>query len=181
MSSVSTLTVRTVASLTSQEIDQLTEMLVATVDGGASIGFLPPLDQSEARSYWEHVIEPGVVLIIAEQAGRLAGSVQLLYAMKVNGRHRAEIAKLMVHPDFRRQGIGRLLMDHAETVAIADGRTLLVLDTRDGDPSNDLYRAIGYIEAGRIPHYARSSSGELDATVFYYKEIGDELKKTIQL
>jgi len=164
--------VRTVASLTPAELDQLTDVLVATVDAGASIGFLPPLDRTEARIYWERVIEPGVVLIIAEDHGRLAGSVQLQYAMKPNGRHRAEIAKLMVNPDFRRQGIGRLLMDHAETVAIADGRSLLVLDTREGDPSNDLYVSLGYVEAGRIPNYARSASGDLHETIFYYKEIG---------
>ncbi|MFL5761932.1 MAG: GNAT family N-acetyltransferase [Thermomicrobiales bacterium] len=169
MSPASTLTVRTVGALTRAELDQLSDILIATVDGGASIGFVPPLERSAARTYWEHVIEPGIVLIVAEQAGRLAGSVQLHYAMKANGRHRAEIAKLIVHPDFRRRGIGRLLMEHAETVAIADGRTLLVLDTRDGDPSNELYRAIGYAEAGRIPHYARSASGAFDATVFYYK------------
>jgi ribosomal protein S18 acetylase RimI-like enzyme len=172
MSTTSALSVRTVTSLSPEELDQLTDILVATVDGGASIGFLPPFARSEARTYWENVIEPGVVLIVAEQSSRLAGSVQLHYAMKVNGRHRAEIAKLMVHPDFRRQGIGRLLMDHAETVAIADERTLIVLDTRDGDPSNDLYRAIGYIEAGRIPSYARSATGALDGTVFYYKVLG---------
>jgi ribosomal protein S18 acetylase RimI-like enzyme len=62
-------------------------------------------------------------------------------------------------------------MERVETAAIADNRTLIVLDTREGDPSNDLYRSLGYIEAGRIPHYARSATGTLDATVFYYKEL----------
>jgi ribosomal protein S18 acetylase RimI-like enzyme len=80
----------------------------------------------------------------------------------------------MVHPDFRRRGIGSLLMERAEAAAIAAGRTLIVLDTREGDPSNDLYRSLGYIEAGRIPQYARSASGALDATVLYYKELSND-------
>jgi ribosomal protein S18 acetylase RimI-like enzyme len=174
MSTVSALQVRTVESLSPDELDQLTDLLIATVDGGASVGFLPPLERAEARAYWQGALEPSVILLVAERAGRIAGTVQFQRAMKLNGRHRAEIAKLMVHPDFRRQGMGRLLMDEAEAVALADGRTLLVLDTRDGDPSNDLYRALGYIEAGRIPNYARSATGELHETVFYYKVLGDE-------
>jgi ribosomal protein S18 acetylase RimI-like enzyme len=165
------LDVRKIDALTSVELDQLTNLLIATVDDGASVGFLPPLSQEEARAYWEGVLCPGVLLFVAEEAGQIAGTVQLQLAMKLNGRHRAEVARLMVHPDFRRRGIGRFLMEYAEAAAIADGRTLLVLDTREGDPSNDLYLSFGFLEAGRIPHYARSASGELHATVFYYKEL----------
>jgi ribosomal protein S18 acetylase RimI-like enzyme len=163
--------VRIVDALAPNELEQLTDLLTATVDGGASVGFLPPLTQEEACAYWEGVLGPGVILLVAEESGKIAGTVQLQLAMKLNGRHRAEIARLMVHPDFRRRGIGRLLMEQAEAAAIAAGRTLIVLDTREGDPSNALYLSLGYTEAGRIPHYALSASGTLDATVFYYKEL----------
>lgn len=77
----------------------------------------------------------------------------------------------MTHPNYRLRGIGRLLMQKAEGRARHDGRTLLVLDTREGDPSNILYTSLEYIEAGRIPGYARSADGNLDATVFYYKTL----------
>jgi ribosomal protein S18 acetylase RimI-like enzyme len=163
--------VRIVDALAPNELEQLTDLLIATVDDGASVGFLPPLARDEARAYWEGVLGPGVILFAAEESGRIAGTVQLQLAMKLNGRHRAEIARLMVHPDFRRRGIGRLLMEQAEAAAIAAGRTLIVLDTREGDPSNALYLSLGYIEAGRIPHYALSAAGSFDATVFYYKEL----------
>jgi ribosomal protein S18 acetylase RimI-like enzyme len=167
----SSVDVRVIDALTPNELEQLTDLLIATVDDGASVGFLPPLGQEEARAYWDGVLAPGVILFVAEEDGRIAGTVQLQFALKLNGRHRAEIARLMVHPGFRRRGIGRLLMERAETAAIVDGRTLLVLDTRERDPSNNLYRSLGYIKAGRIPHYARSASGTFDATVFYYKEL----------
>jgi ribosomal protein S18 acetylase RimI-like enzyme len=173
-SKLSSVITRTIDALTPNELEQLVDVLIATVDDGASIGFLPPLSREEARSYWEDALGPGVILLVAEEAGRIAGTVQLHLSLKLNGRHRAEIARLMVHPDFRRRGIGRLLMERAEAVAIEQGRTLIVLDTREGDPSNDLYRGVGYIEAGRIPHYARSASGSLDATVFYYKELSSD-------
>jgi ribosomal protein S18 acetylase RimI-like enzyme len=163
--------VRIVDALAPNELEQLTDLLIATVEDGASVGFIPPLSRDEARAYWEGVLGPGVILLVAEESGRIAGTVQLQLAMKLNGRHRAEIARLMVHPGFRRRGIGRLLMEQAEAAAIAADRTLIVLDTREGDPSNALYLSLGYIEAGRIPHYALSASGTLDATVIYYKEL----------
>ncbi len=56
-----------------------------------------------------------------------------------------------------------------ERRAVREARTLLVLDTRQGDAAEQLYRRLGYSEAGVIPAYARSADGMLDATVFMYK------------
>jgi ribosomal protein S18 acetylase RimI-like enzyme len=150
---------------------QLTELLIRVVEDGASVGFLAPLSYDEASAYWEDVLGPGVTLWVAVQNGQMIGTVQLQCAMKANGGHRAEVAKLMVDPASRRGGIGRALMLHLEPKAKQEGRTLLVLDTREGDPSNKLYQSLGYIQAGVIPDYALSSNGQLDGTVLYYKRI----------
>ncbi|NOU92432.1 GNAT family N-acetyltransferase [Paenibacillus sp. LMG 31456] len=154
-----------------EPLDELAALLIQVVENGASIGFLPPLTLSEAKQYWEHVLNPDVILFVAKINNQIVGSVQLHLSTKQNGGHRAEIAKLMTHPNYRRKGIGRSLMEMAEERAKQEGRTLLVLDTREGDPSNDLYISIGYIPAGRIPNYAKSASGELHATIYYYKNI----------
>ncbi|MFK7692074.1 GNAT family N-acetyltransferase [Paenibacillus sp. HJGM_3] len=151
---------------------ELANLLVQVVEDGASIGFLPPLGESMAVRYWQQVLATDVILWVARIDDRIVGSVQLHLCGKANGLHRAEIAKLMTSPDYRRRGIGRQLMQEAEDRARQEGRSLLVLDTREGDPSNRLYSSMGYIEAGRIPGYARSASGELDATILYYKELG---------
>jgi ribosomal protein S18 acetylase RimI-like enzyme len=152
-------------------MDQLSELLVQVVEDGASIGFLPPLSMDEARTYWEEGVQPDSILFVAKVGHRIAGTVQLHLSMKANGRHRAEVAKLMTHIGFRRMGIGRQLMERLEEKAKSDGRTLLVLDTREGDPSNQLYRTMGYLEAGKIPNYAKSANGGYHATIFYYKEL----------
>jgi hypothetical protein len=60
------------------------------------------------------------------------------------------------------------LEDHARRL----GRTTLILDTRQGDPSEDLYRTVGWTFAGAIPEYARSATGALDGTAYYYKLLG---------
>jgi ribosomal protein S18 acetylase RimI-like enzyme len=164
-------TLRVVEALGPAEIDDLADLLVAVVAEGASVGFLPPLARTEAVEYWSGARASGGVLLLAEEAGRIVGTVQLRPAESANGRHRAEVAKLLVHPDHRRRGIGRSLMEGIEAEARRDGRTLLMLDTREGDAANGLYHALGYREVGRVPRYARAANGRLEATVFYYKEL----------
>ncbi|MFB1082550.1 GNAT family N-acetyltransferase [Jeotgalibacillus sp. JSM ZJ347] len=150
-------------------IDQLSGILIKVVNQGASIGFIPPFDDTLARQYWNQVTDTNTVLLAAEVNGEVLGTVQLVLSTKPNGLHRAEIAKLMVHPDHQGRGIGRLLMKKAEKAAIARNRTLIVLDTRKGDRSNHLYLSMGYNFAGEIPSYAMSADGNLDPTVLYYK------------
>jgi len=144
------------------------------VDGGASVGFLPPLDGEEAGAYWDSVA------VALEGGGRrlwiargtdsgILGAVQLDLAGQANGRHRAEVIKLMVMSGARRRSIGRALMETAEAQARTLRRTTLVLDTRQGDPSEALYRAMGWQPAGTIPRYAQSADGTLHTTAFYYK------------
>ncbi|PGX95614.1 GNAT family N-acetyltransferase [Bacillus cereus] len=157
--------------LLDEDIEELSELLKTVVNDGASIGFLPPLEQEESKKYWQTVLAPEVILFIAKINNKVAGSVQLHLITKPNGIHRAEICKLMTHPNFRRNGIGRSLMQKAEERAKQESRSLLVLDTREGDPSNRLYKSLDYQESGKIPGYAISPNGELDTTVIYYKFI----------
>ncbi|MEK5395881.1 GNAT family N-acetyltransferase [Paenibacillus nitricinens] len=155
-----------------ESIDELSKLLTLVVKDGASVGFLPPLDPSAATLYWHNVLAPDVILFVARMNDIIVGSVQLHLCTKANGTHRAEIAKLMTHPNYRRNGIARSLMEKAEERAKQEERSLLVLDTREGDPSNLLYTSMDYIQAGRIPSYAISANGALQATIFYYKIIG---------
>jgi GNAT superfamily N-acetyltransferase len=158
-------------------LPELIGLLQDAVDSGASIGFLPPLSDEEAHTYWNDVLE-GVakgtrILLAARNAGNIAGTVQLELATKPNAKHRAEVQKLLVLRDRRRIGIGRHLMQALEPVARQRGRILLVLDTRQGDAAEQLYRQLGYIEVGAIPSFAQNAAGALDATVIFYKSLSD--------
>lgn len=62
-------------------------------------------------------------------------------------------------------------MNELENIAKQHSRSLLVLDTREGDPSNKLYISLGYEVAGTIPDFASNEKGELEATNLYYKLI----------
>ena len=154
-----------------EDLNALSVLLIQVVEDGASLGFLSPLIRSEAINYWENVINPEVILYTAMINRQIVGSVQIHFCTKKNGEHRVEIARLMTHPNYRRRGIGQLLMKKAEEDVKLAGKSLIVLDTREGDPSNRLYTSLGYIQAGRIPNYAKSSNGELHATIYYYKDL----------
>jgi ribosomal protein S18 acetylase RimI-like enzyme len=170
-----------VESLTSDAaravVPELADVLIDAVASGASVGFLPPLAPLAAREYWQSVATAvaggGRVLLAARDAdARLVGTAQLDLATSVNGRHRAEVAKLMVHRAARRRGVGRALMLAIHEEARRRDRTTLILDTRHGDDSERLYRALGYQLAGLVPEYARSGDGTLHTTAFYYLLLG---------
>jgi GNAT superfamily N-acetyltransferase len=159
-------------------LNPLVELLQDAVESGASIGFLPPVSDVDARHYWQGIFaemdREQRYLVAAIVDGSLMGTVQLHPATMPNGSHRAEVAKLFVHRQARRQGIGFKLMQAVEQAAREIGRKLLVLDTRKGDPSEQLYTRIGYERAGEIPRYARAASGELHDTVLFYKELAED-------
>lgn len=160
--------------LSAAEIIELLPALVSllqdAVDSGASVGFLPPLTHEEAEQFWrEAASDEHRVVIAAFDDKQPVGCVQLALATKANGSHRAEVQKLMVHTSQRGRGIAPDLMRRAEEEAANRGRTTVVLDTRKGDTAEKLYERLGYVRAGEIPRYARGASGDLHATVFFYK------------
>lgn len=156
----------------------LGELLHACVQGGASVSFVLPYSPDDAEAFWRAKILPALVggklaLWVARQDGRIAGSVQLDSDTPPNQPHRAEVRKLLVHPDFRRCGIARRLMREAETHAARIGRTLITLDTRTGDSAEPLYASLGYVTVGQIPDFSRDphDAGKLDATTIMYKRV----------
>ncbi|MEU1021026.1 GNAT family N-acetyltransferase [Streptomyces sp. NPDC005904] len=157
--------------------DDLGRLLADTVRGGASLGFLADLDRASAAAWWRGLapaIEEGRLAVwAAHDAERVVGTVSVAFTDKPNGRHRAEIAKLMVHPSARGQGLARSLLSAAEDAAARAGVTLLVLDTETGSPAETLYAKAGWTSAGTIPDYATDPAGTLRATTLFYKRLGE--------
>jgi GNAT superfamily N-acetyltransferase len=88
--------------------------------------------------------------------------------MQPNSPHRAEIAQLLVRRSARRRGIAQRLMERAEAEALAEGKTLLLLDTVTGDSAERLYERLGWKRVGVIPGYALYPDGRpCDTTVFW--------------
>lgn len=155
----------------------LTEILIACVNGGASVSFMAPLAREKAEDFWRNVagsVERGErLLAVARDArgGRLLGTVQILLKQPENQAHRADVAKMLVHPEARRRGIGAQLLRFAEDSARAAGKTLLVLDTATGGDAERLYERSGWLRAGVIPNYALFPDGRSCSTTFFYRPL----------
>jgi GNAT superfamily N-acetyltransferase len=157
------------------DVQQLADVLIDCVDGGASVSFMHPLTRERALSFWRGVAA-GVAageraLLVAEDAAGICGTVQLLLALPENQPHRADVAKMLVHRRARRRGVGAGLLRAAETVARSMGKTLLVLDTVTGGDAMRLYGSLGWIRVGDIPNYALFPGGGFCGTTVFYRDL----------
>lgn len=159
----------------SYAIGDLATLLVEVVEDGASVGFMAGFSPEEAAAWWTatraEVAGGRVVLFVARDDGAVVGTAQLKPSPMPNQHHRADVAKLLVRPAWRRRGIAKALMEALESTAKEMGRTLLVLDTMQGSAAEQLYRSTGWIEVGPIPEYAAWPDGSLGPTVVYYKRL----------
>ncbi|HEX2584526.1 MAG TPA: GNAT family N-acetyltransferase [Steroidobacteraceae bacterium] len=156
---------------------ELVNLLQNTVDHGASVGFLRPLKSELADQFWSHVIS-GIntyrILLVAFEGNHVIGTVQAELCPKQNGRHRAEVQKLMVLTSHRQRGVARVLMDSIERATRDAGCSLLFLDTVTGKPAEQVYKQLGWTLSGTIPNYAVSPDGEMESTTIFYKLLDDQ-------
>jgi GNAT superfamily N-acetyltransferase len=158
-------------------LPELAGVLHASVHAGASIGFVLPFSPTEAAAFWRGVL-PAMrsgerLMLVARLDGRIVGTAALVLVMTPNGRHRAEVAKVMVHPEARRRGIAARLMQAVEAAARRHGRTLLLLDTTTGRDAERLYTALGYATIGTVAAYANDPDGTLHPTTIMAKDLAD--------
>jgi acetyltransferase len=163
------------ATGTLRGLDELTSLLIDSVEHGASIGFTLPVLREELQAYWQRVagdVAAGnkELLVAVDERSHVLGSAQLALESRANGRHRAEVQKVMVRHALRGRGIGAALMVRLEHEAQVAGRTLLFLDTSTGAAgATTFYRKLGYTFVGGIPNYAANPDGRLVANAIFYK------------
>jgi ribosomal protein S18 acetylase RimI-like enzyme len=165
------------AATVDRDVEMLAGILRAVVYGGAGVSFVVPFSMEESRAFWRLAVLPTVTartrrVLVARSENRIVGTVQLDLTTIPNQRHRADVLKLLVHPEARRKGLARALMEALEEVARSEQRTLLTLDTWTGSHAEALYRSMGYTVVGVVPRYARGSTTEaLEPATFMYKEL----------
>jgi ribosomal protein S18 acetylase RimI-like enzyme len=154
----------------------LTHLLVEAVASGGSVSFMHPLAPATAEAFWRSALGAAArgerVVFGAWDGDVLVGTVTLLLDLPPNQPHRAEIAKMMTRGSHRGRGIATALLQAAEAAAVAQGRSLLVLDTAKDEGAAGLYERQGFALAGEVPDYALKPYGGLSATLIYWKRIG---------
>jgi GNAT superfamily N-acetyltransferase len=176
MSSTSTATtIRRLHSVSPAQVQQLAQVLVDCVEGGASVSFMLPLPLGKAQAFWQRVADEVAqgrrALLVAEDAQGIVGTVQLVLDQPENQPHRADVSKMLVHRRARRQGVAAALMQALEGVARDCGRTVLVLDTVTGGDAERLYARLGWQRVGEVPDFALWPQGGLCGTTFFHRQL----------
>ena len=168
-----------VATMSGDEVREHAQALSGLLrDGfaaGSALGFVVPVDDPDLDHYLASVADEidarRRTLIAARRGDLVAGMVQVLPDMAANGRHRAEVQKLVVAETQRGRGVARQLLEAAETAARSSGIRLLYLSTHAHLPAVELYRSAGWHEVGRIPGWAIVPGGQAVENVFYWKPV----------
>ena len=169
------ITLRRLTTVDDAQVEQLADVTIDCVEGGASIGFMLPFPRERSLAFWDRVaadVEAGKrALIVAEDAQGICGTVQLILDLPDNQPHRADLAKMQVHGRARRQGLGETLLRAAEALARECGKTLLVLDAvTDGDAYR-LYSRLGWVRVGDVPNFALFPQGGFCSTTYFYRDL----------
>jgi GNAT superfamily N-acetyltransferase len=166
--------IQPVKAITEQELNELCDVLIDCVEGGASVSFMLPLERCKAMEFWSGVassVASGArILLIAKDEEGCVGTVQVLLDQPENQPHRGDLAKMLVHRRARGRGVGTELLRHAEAAALQAGKSLLVLDTAN-PVAERVYERGGWVACGTIPNYALMPDGPLCATRLYYKQL----------
>lgn len=114
--------------------------------------FDPDFGEAWSRAQCQAILSlDGVWATLASVGDRVAGFA--LARMIVD---ESELLLLGVRPSFRRMGVGRLLLRHTRSEALARGATKLHLEVRDGNLAGELYESEGFLPIGRRRDYYRS-------------------------
>ncbi len=158
------------------EAAALGAVLADCVEGGASVNFMHPFGPADGEAFFREVAakvaQGKIALLAARLDGELVGTVQLNLDTPPNQRHRADVNKMLVRRPARKAGVGAALMKAVEDLAASLGRTLLVLDTVQGEAGERLYERMGWRRGGAIPDYALYPDGRPCATVLFWKRVG---------
>ena len=127
------------------------------------ISFSLPWPERSFR--FELTANPASRCWVAEVDGHIVGMV--VGWLLVDEMH---IATIATHPDFRRQGIGSMLLTHILLQSIDEGAQSSFLEVRAGNLSaQEMYRKFGYENAGRRKRYYRDN--DEDAILMYLKSL----------
>ena len=107
-----------------------------------------------ARSFqFELTDNPASRCWVVDLDGRIVGMV--VAWLIVDEIH---IATFAIHPDFRKQGIGKKLLSHTLMSAKEEGSVSSFLEVREGNEiALEMYRQFGFVESGRREGYYKNN------------------------
>ena len=150
----------------------LINLLKDAVANNYSVGFMHDSTEADFEKFWLDEIakcDSQNAIFLALAGDQVLGSVIVTRELRANGRHRAELRKLLVHSKAQKMGIGTALEKLATNFAKDIGLKLLYLDSATSYLIEGVYEKWGWTKSGEIPNFAKNPDGSLVSTWFFYK------------
>lgn len=115
----------------------------------------------DEASMAQFIFTPGCISLLVSRA---EGQPVQGFLIARRAEDEAELLTLAVHPDFRRLGLARALVQRAMATLRRAGAKHLLLEVDEANaPARTLYQALGAVPVGRRPHYYERGA---DAAIF---------------
>lgn len=151
-----------------------------------------PVKQNDAKELWENIFSRNTpaeveeriagnlermkngeyIHYVAEVEGAVIGNMLFIRDAHPLGRHKCTIGDVVVNPAFQRRGIAKRLLEKCKEHARKLGLKLITVNVRGGTIAEEVYKKLGFVEAGRIPEGIIETWGSNDAfdeVVLYQK------------
>jgi ribosomal protein S18 acetylase RimI-like enzyme len=114
-----------------------------------TVGDEPPTEEGVRARLEELLDEPGARVLVAENEAGIVGGVSFWIKPDLaHGDTVVEVPMLVVAEDYRRTGVGRLLMEEVRNVASENGASQIELvATKSNVTAREFYRSLGFVEA----------------------------------
>lgn len=123
------------------------------------------------ESFRSEIINPQSVFLVAISGSETVGFGGIWLVVD-----EAHVTTLAVHPDHRRSGIGRLLMNELLDRAKQSGMKCSTLEVRsENEPAIELYESLGYRRTATRRRYYPNND---DATVMWLEDLDAALAET---
>jgi ribosomal protein S18 acetylase RimI-like enzyme len=121
----------------------------------------------------EHWVVPGAARQVAVESGEIVGSVAMV-PLHGWSRHVGEV-RLVVDPDHRGRGIGRLLARQAVLDAVEMGLTKLVVEViSDQAALISMFRGLGFEPEALLTDHVRDRSGEMRDLIVLANSVNEQ-------
>jgi ribosomal protein S18 acetylase RimI-like enzyme len=118
-----------------------------------AVGDSPPSLENLRQRLAELLEEPRAWVLVAEdQDGTVVGAVSLWIKPDLaHGDSVVEVPMLVVSEDRRREGVGKLLMEEVQRLAVENEANLIELvATTQNNPAREFYRSLGFVETDHV-------------------------------
>ncbi|HEX5699534.1 MAG TPA: GNAT family N-acetyltransferase [Rubrobacter sp.] len=114
-----------------------------------TVGDTPPMEEAVTARLEELLDEPRARVFVAETEAGIVGGVSFWIKPDLaHGDTVVEVPMLVVAEDYRRAGVGKVLMEEVRNVASDNGASQIELvATRANVTAREFYRSLGFVEA----------------------------------